>query len=61
MLDEGAFEHEGLEFGSADNVIERTRGFHHFCHLGLVLGPGAKILADPVFENFGLADVNDMP
>ena len=57
-LDEGVFQHQGLKLAVGDDDVEVRHLFHHGCHLGQMLP--VEIAADPVFELFGLAHIDDL-
>ena len=57
-LDERVFQHQRLELARRDDDVEVRNLFHHGRHLGQVLP--VEIAADPVFQFFGLADVDDL-
>ena len=59
-LDEGAFQHQRLKFTGRNNHIKMMDfAYHHLCFWG-VGGGILKILADPVFQLFGLADIDNL-
>ena len=59
-LDEGVFQHQGLELAGDKNGVEFVHLGHHLPGLGRVAGTVLEILAHPVFQFFRLAHVNDL-
>ena len=60
-LDEGVFQHQRLELRADDDGVEPVHmRHHHLCFL-VVAGGVLKILADAVFQFFGLAHIDDLP
>ena len=57
-LDEGVFQHQSLKLTPRHDHVEVRHLFHHGGHLGRMLP--VKIAADPVFELFGLAHIDDL-
>ena len=60
-LDEVAFQHQRLKFAVGEDILEVLYIAHHFPDLFLVVLVGAKILAHPVFQSLGLADIDNLP
>ena len=60
LLDEAALQDQSLKLTGAEDVIEIPDIFHHFADFVRVTCLGAEILADPVFEDLGFADVDDL-
>ena len=58
-LDERALEHQRLKFRARDDGVEMVNLGDHPARLRRVRRRILKILADAVFELFGLADIDD--
>ena len=58
-LDQAAFQHQRLELGSCHDHIEMVDVADHNPGLGAVGGGVLEILADAVFQFFGLAHIDD--
>ena len=56
-----ALEDERLQLAVHQHDVEVVHLFDHRAHLGRVVSAVVKVLADPVFEVLGLADVDDFP
>ena len=54
------FQHQGLYFVARDDVIESVYFGNHARHL-FRLYAGIEVLAHPVFQNFGFADIQNLP
>ncbi len=61
LLDEAAFEHQRLELAVRQDILEILDARDHAAHLRVVVPFRAEILAHPVFQRLGLADVDDLP
>ena len=59
-LDEGVLQHQGLELRPDDNGVEPVHMGHHHLRFLVVAGGVLKILADAVFQFFGLAHIDDL-
>ena len=61
LLDKAAFQHQGLKLAVAEDILEPVHVGDHAAHLVVVVFLRAKVLADPVLQSLGLADVDDVP
>ena len=59
-LDEGILQHQGLELRPDDNGVEPVHMGHHHLRFLVVAGGVLKVLADAVFQFFGLAHIDDL-
>ena len=59
-LDQGAFQHQSLKFRGGYDHIKVVDFAHHHSGLWGVGGGVLKILAHPVFQLLGLADINNL-
>ena len=59
-LDQGAFQHQGLKFTGSHDHVKMVDLAHHDPGLGRMGGRVLKVLADPVFQFFGFADIDHL-
>ena len=60
LLNQAALQHKGLKLAVSQDVLEPVHIGDHFAHFGVVVFFRAKVLAHPVFQGLGLADVDDL-
>ena len=60
-LDEGVFQHQGLELAGDENGVEMIHLAHHLPGLQRVGGAFLEVLAHPVFQLLRLAHIDDLP
>ena len=59
-FDQGVLQHQRLKFAGDENGVEAVHLGHHLPGLGRMSRAVLKILADPVFQLFRLADIDDL-
>ena len=59
-LDQGAFQHQSLKLRGGHNHVEVVDFAYHHSGFGRMGGSVLKILAHPVFQLLGLADINNL-
>lgn len=60
LLDQGTFEYKGLELAAHHDGIKMVYPPDHLPDLFGVVGIRTEILAHPVFQRFGLADIENV-